>query len=176
MKNNHLLNTDLSEPVLLFASRKKSIFITFFFVFIVIIQVCILIFGSTNSNEKWPIILGLILIIVLAVVSFLISSPKATYFRLSKEGFEQSYLYKKKFFLWKDIEDFGIHIILNGKPIIGFNVNSTHQDNSMYMKTSTSKMFDKMFDYKYQIADKFSNDTSVFLNYLNAMKEKYKNL
>jgi hypothetical protein len=174
MKNKTLPNQDLTEPQTFYPSKRKWIFIGSALTFMAVIPFCILVFGDVKPNEKWGIIIGLTLVVALGIMCFLIASPKATYFKISKTGFENSFLFIKKSFLWKDITGFGIHIILNGKPIIGFNTREGYQDNSMFMKTSTGKAFQKMFDYKYQIQDNYGYDSYELLSHLNFLLEKYK--
>lgn len=172
MKN--ILKDDLSEPLFLYPSRKIWIFVGLIFGFMSIFMLLVFFLGGIQSQDRIGALLGFILVTSLTVFSFLNLSKKVTYFKLTKNGFEQSFCSIKKSFLWKDISGFGIHIILNGKPIIGFNVREGFQDKTMFMKTTNGKIFDKMFDYKYQISDNYGNDSYVFLDYLNEMLLKYK--
>ncbi len=170
MKKNIILKTDLSEPQIIYRSKKKSFFIVFILFFMAILPFYALLFGKVKPNEKWPVIFGLVLTLCIAVVCLLIGSKKATYFKLSNTGFEISLCYIKRKYFWRDITDFGVHLVLNGNPIIGFNIRDGYQNNSVFMKKANGEMF----PYKYQISNNFGIDGITLLNHLNEMLLKYK--
>lgn len=169
-----VLDQELNTPQILHPSRKKWILTGVIFTFLSFFMLMMIFSSFIEPDEKIGTYFGLLIVLLLTVASFLMTSKKATYFKITNTGFEQSIFYKKKTFLWKDITQFGIHIILNGKPIIGFNVREGFQDHSFFMKTTSGKLFDKMFHFKYQLQGTYGFTSDEFLNHLNFLLQKFK--
>lgn len=168
------LDPILDSPQILYPSRRKWIFIGLIFGMMSLFMILILIFYKVPMSEKMGAMVGFILVTGFSIFSFLIANRKASYFRMSNKGFENSFCYIKKSFLWKDITEFGVHIILNGKIIIGFNVREGYQDTSFFMKTTNGKAFEKMFQHKYKIQDNYGYNPIDLINHLNYLKDKFK--
>lgn len=173
MSNKIVLDQELDTPQILYPSKKKWILIGLIFAFLSFFALMMLMSEFLTKEEKPYLIFGFIVVLGLTIMSFLVTSKKRTYFKISQTGFESAFVFMKKSFLWKDIKGFGIHIILNGKPIIGFNVKDGYQDSSSFMKTTNGKMFDKMFHFRYQIQDNYGFESGEFLDHLNFLVRKF---
>ena len=174
MKSNFIFDTELATPQILYPSRKKWLWICALLLVLSAFPVLSLFYGVVAEKDKLGVYFGAFCIITLSILSFYASLPSVSYLKLTTTGFESSFLTRKKSFHWKDIFDFGVHLYVNGDPIIGFNVKDNYQDNSWFMKTSTVKSFEKLFDYKYAMPKNYSCDTKELINHLNFLLQKFK--
>lgn len=175
MKNKVAFDTELNTPQILYPSRKKWIWISVILLVIALFPIANLYFGYVDDKDKIGVFVGGFSLIALSILSFYVSMPSASYLKITKTGFESSYLTFKKTFLWKDLTQFGVHVYINGDPVIGFNVKENYKDNSWFMKTSTLKIFNKLFDYSYSMPKNYNCDSIELIDHLNFLVQKFKN-
>jgi hypothetical protein len=174
MKKKFVFDTELDTPQILHPSRKKWLLASISFLIISAFPLLSLYFGFVAEKDKLGVYFGAFCVITLSIFSFYASLPTVSYLKLTNIGFESSFLTRKKSFRWKDISEFGVHLYINGDPIIGFNIQDNYQDNSWFMKTSTVKSLEKLFDYKYAMPKNYSCDTMELINHLNFLLQKFK--
>lgn len=173
MKSKFIFDTELNTPQLLHPSKKKWLWICFLLLVLSSFPLLSLYFGVVSEKDKHSVYLGAFALIVISLLSFYASFPTVSYLKLTNTGFESCYLTRKKSFRWKQVTDFGVHLYINGDPTIGFNVQENYQDSSWFMKTSTVKSLEKLFDFKYSIPKNYSCDTIELIDHLNFLVQKF---
>jgi hypothetical protein len=173
MKSKFIFDTELETPQILHPSRKKWLWICILLLVLSAFPLLSLYFGVVAEKDKTGVYFGVFSIIAISLLSFYASLPSVSYLKLTKTGFESCYLTRKKSFRWKHVTDFGVHLYINCDPIIGFNVQENFQDSSWFMKTSTVKSFEKLFNYKYSMPKNYSCDTLELIDHLKFLVQKF---